>query len=85
VQSGLWSFCFRHRKGEDDLGMVTPLDAVSDILLADVTMRITLRYSKGTKQEYRWLLEAIQDLLDITILFLKRLEVFYINILGSDG
>jgi hypothetical protein len=85
VQSGLWSFRFRHRKGEDGLGMVTPLDAVSDILPADVTTRITLRYSKGTKQEYRWLLEAIQDLPDTTILFLKRLEAFHINILGSDS
>jgi hypothetical protein len=85
VQSGLWSFCFRHRKGEDGLGMVTPLDAVPDVLPADVTTRITLRYSEGAKQEYQRLLEAIQDLPDTTILFLNKLEAFHIELFGSDG
>jgi hypothetical protein len=80
VQSGLWSFFFRHRKGEDGLEMVTPLDAVPDVLPADVTTRITLRYSEEAKQEYARLLEALLDLLDTTILFLQRLRSIHVEV-----
>jgi hypothetical protein len=83
VQSGLWSLSFRHRKGEDGLGMVTPLDATPDTLPADVTTRITLRYSDETKQEYSHLLEAIQDLPGTTILFLQKLRSIHIEVTKS--
>jgi hypothetical protein len=83
VQSGLWSFCFIHRKGEDGLGMATPLDAVPDDLLADVTTRITLRYSEEAKQEYARLLEALLYLPDTTILFLQRLRSIHVEVVQS--
>jgi hypothetical protein len=83
VQSGLWSFRFRHRKGEDGLGMVTPLDATPETLPADVTTRITLRYSDEAKQEYSRLLEAIHNLPDTTILFLQRLRSIHIEVTKS--
>jgi hypothetical protein len=83
VQSGLWSFRFKHQKGEDGLGIVTPLDTVPEALLAGVTMRITLRYADEAKQEFSRLLEAIQDLPDITILFLQRLRSIHIEVSKS--
>jgi hypothetical protein len=83
VQSGLWSFCLRHRKGEDGLGMDTPLDAVPDDLLADVTTRITLRYSEEAKQGYARLLEALLYLPDTTILFLQRLRSIHVEVVQS--
>jgi hypothetical protein len=83
VQSGLWSFRLKHQKGQDGLGMVTPLDAVPEALPAGVTTRITLRYSDEAKQEFSRLLEAIQDLPDTTILFLQRLRSIHIEISKS--
>jgi hypothetical protein len=83
IQSGLWSLCFKHRKGEAGLGMVTPLDAVPEILPSDVTTRITLRYSDEAKQNYPHLLEAIQDLPDTTILFLQKLRRIHIEVSKS--
>lgn len=85
IQSGLWSFCFKHRRGEDGLGMVTPLDESPDDLPAGVTTRITLRYSEEARAEYSRLLEAIQDLPNTTILFLQRLQTFQVNVTDRDG
>jgi hypothetical protein len=53
---------------------------VPDVLLADVTTRITLRYSEEAKQEYARLLEALLDLPDTTILFLQRLRSIYVEV-----
>jgi hypothetical protein len=85
IQSGLWSFYFAHRQGDDGLGMVTPLDAPPAILPRGVTTRITLRYSSEAKQEYPKLLEAVRELPDTIILFLKRLRTFHVNTVGTDG
>ena len=84
IQSGLWSFYFVHRRGEDGLGMVTPLDASPESLPEGVTTRITLRYSEEAKQEYSRLVEAVKDLPDTMILFLQRLLTIHINITGPD-
>jgi hypothetical protein len=85
IQSGLWSFCFQHRRGEDGLGMITPLDIDPEVLPLGVTTRITLRYSVEAKQEYTRLLEAIQDLPHSTIIFLQRLQTIHINITDLDN
>jgi hypothetical protein len=85
IQSGLWSFCFIHHRGEDGLGMVTPLDASQEILPEGVTTRITLQYSDEAKQEYARLVEAVRELPNTTILFLQRLETIHINLTGTDG
>jgi hypothetical protein len=85
IQSGLWSFCFSHRDEEDGLGMVTPLDAAPECLPEGVTTRITLRYSKEAKEEYSRLLEAVKELPDTMILFLRSLRTIYINITDLDS
>jgi hypothetical protein len=85
IQSGWWSFCFRHRNGEDGLGMVTPLDAELDVLPEGVTTRISLQYSEEARQSYQRLVEAVRELPDTTILFLQRLREIHINILDDTG
>jgi hypothetical protein len=85
VQSGLWSFRFRHRQGEDGLGMVTPLEATPEDLPPDVTTRITLRLTSSDSEEYKRLLEAITDMPDTTLLFLRQLPSICIDITHTDG
>lgn len=85
IQSGWWSFCFRHRRGEDGLGMVTPLDAIPAVLPQGVKTRITLRYSQEAKQEYQRLIEAVEELPDTTILFLQRLREIHVNTVDESG
>jgi hypothetical protein len=85
IQSGLWSFRFKHRKGERGLGMVTPLDCEPHVLPGDVTTRITLRYSNEARQEYSRLVEAVKDLPHTMILFLQRLQSIHINIATMDA
>ncbi|KAF1938515.1 hypothetical protein EJ02DRAFT_457780 [Clathrospora elynae] len=85
VQSGVWSFQFRHRRGEDGLGMVTPLEAKPEILPVDVTTRITLRLVNDTSKEYEKLLDAVADMPDTTIFFLRRLRMIHIDTDTSNG
>jgi hypothetical protein len=85
IQSGIWCFCFRHSRGEDGLGMVTPLDASSETLPACVTTRLTLRYSDEAKQEYSRLVDAAKELPDTMIMFLQQLRNIHINITAPDG
>lgn len=65
--------------------MVTPLDTSPENLLRGVVTRITLRYSKEAKKDYARLLEAIQDIPDTVIFFLRRLKMIYINVTGVGG
>ncbi|KAF2875580.1 hypothetical protein BDV95DRAFT_278391 [Massariosphaeria phaeospora] len=74
VQSGVWSFRFEHRRGDNGLGMVTPLEAKSETLPHGVTTKITLSFSQTTRVEYQKLLYAVAELPDTTIFFLHRLE-----------
>lgn len=85
VQSGWWSFCFKHRKGEDGLGMVTPLDAEPNVLPLGVTTRISLKYSDEAREDFQRLIEAVRELPDTTILFLQRLREIHINVLDIAG
>jgi hypothetical protein len=85
IQSGIWSFCFRHSKGEDGLGMVTPLDAQSEVLPTDVTTRLTLRYSDEANQDYSRLVDAAKEMPTTMIMFLQQLRNIHINIITSDG
>ncbi|KAL2441693.1 hypothetical protein ABEF95_016142 [Exophiala dermatitidis] len=45
IQSGLWSFRFEHRQGEEGVGMITPVwTHVTSLLPSNVGTRLTLRY-----------------------------------------
>lgn len=80
IQSGVWSFRFEHHRGEDGLGMVTPLDTKPEILPSDVTTRISLRLTSNAKAEYGNLLDAIADMPDTTLFFLRKLENIKIQV-----
>lgn len=80
IQSGLWSFHFEHHQGEDGLGMVTPLDAEPEELPKDMTTRITLHLTSSAAKDYKRLLEAIADMPDTTLLFLRKLSSLRIEI-----
>ncbi|KAI4683813.1 uncharacterized protein J4E84_006652 [Alternaria hordeiaustralica] len=84
VQSGLWSFRFQHRRGDDGLGMVTPLDAEPVPLPEDVTTRITLRLARDATAEYQGLLNAVASMPDTTLFFLQRLRRFRIHVTNPD-
>ncbi|KAL2441686.1 hypothetical protein ABEF95_016087 [Exophiala dermatitidis] len=45
IQSGLWSFRFEHRQGEEGVGMITPVwTDVTSLLPSNVGTRLALRY-----------------------------------------
>ncbi|KAJ4318583.1 hypothetical protein N0V94_004361 [Neodidymelliopsis sp. IMI 364377] len=85
IQSGLWSFGFKHSKGQRGLGMVTPLDIPPEVLPSDATTRMTLRYSSQAKNQYSRLIGAVRDLPHTMIMFLQRIRTFHIAITTSDG
>ncbi|KAF2637273.1 hypothetical protein P280DRAFT_509902, partial [Massarina eburnea CBS 473.64] len=74
IQSGVWSFQFKHHRGEDGLGMVTPLDTPPESLPPGTSTRITLMLSETTRNEYHRLVGAITEIPSTTILFLRRLQ-----------
>lgn len=84
IQSGLWSFCFKHKKGENGLGMVTPLESAAEKLPNGVTTRITLRYTKEVRQDYQRFLKAIKELPDTIPLFLRKLRKIEITVFDQD-
>ena len=73
VQSMIWSFRFKHRTGQDGIGMVTPLNADPGFVPADTTTRITLRLSSQARTEYHTLLDAVADMSETTIFFIAEI------------
>ncbi|KIW13179.1 hypothetical protein PV08_08366 [Exophiala spinifera] len=80
IKSGHWSFGFKHRKGEDGLGMVAPL-WIDDTapLSKGIGTRLTLRYSDHSTNFAGRLVSEFEKI-PKTIMFalrqLKKLEVF---------
>jgi hypothetical protein len=85
IQSGIWSFSFEHKKGQDGLGMVTPLDAPMETLSQDVTTRFTLHLANTDSTDYQKLLNAIRDVPHTTILFLNKLRTMQFQLTESDA
>jgi hypothetical protein len=55
--------------------MVTPLDAPMEVLPLGITTRITLSLTTDARLEYQKLLDAIADIPETTIFFLRRLKL----------
>jgi hypothetical protein len=85
IQSGVWSFCFEHSRGQSGLGMVTPLDASPTPLAENTTTRITLTLTDTGHAAYEKLVDAVKDLPSTVIFFLQKLENLTIRIERSDG
>jgi hypothetical protein len=85
IQSGLWSFKFEHREGDDGLGMVTPLESIAVDLPTDTTTRITLCLTSRAVEEYTRLLDAVLGLPDTSLFFLRKLSTVQMNLTYKDG
>jgi hypothetical protein len=85
IQSGLWSFKFEHREGDDGLGMVTPLESTAVDLPTDTTTRITLYLTSRADKDYTRLLDAVQDLPDTSLFFLRKLCTIQMDLTCEDG
>ena len=85
IQSGVWSFCFEHSRGQSGLGMVTPMDESPTPLAKNTTTRITLTLTDNGRAAYEKLVDAVEELPDTVIFFLQKLENLTIRIERSDG
>jgi hypothetical protein len=85
IQSGLWSFKFERRERDDGLGMVTPLESTAVDLPTDTTTRITLYLRSRAVKDYARLLDAVLDLPDTSLFFLRKLSTVHMNLTRPDG
>ncbi len=65
--------------------MVTPLDAPHEHLPVGVRTRISLRLSNTTTEMYQRLLDAIHEIPETSILFLRQLAQIKATMTRSDG
>lgn len=86
IQSGLWSFRFEHKKGEDGVGMITPIwTTVNSSLPANTGTRLTLRYSKRGNRFYKRLVSELEEIPATVIFALRRIKRLTIVVNNSDG
>ncbi|KAJ4360929.1 uncharacterized protein N0V89_001498 [Didymosphaeria variabile] len=85
VQSGLWAFRFKHKREDDGLGMVTPLDASPEALPPGVVTRIKLILSDSSASGHQRMLDAIDQIPKTTILHLHNLRVITITTADSES
>jgi hypothetical protein len=78
IQSGPFSFYFKHEKGDSGLGMVTPINEEGESLPKEVTTRITLHLQDPSKSEQH--IRELRDLPDTLLLFLTKIKVLTVII-----
>ena len=87
IQSGKWSFHFKHRRGEDGLGMVTPLwtPPSSEPLPPGVVTRFRLSLTNSDPGALGKLMKEFDNLPD-TLVFatrkVTRVEIIYEDVLA---
>lgn len=74
IQSGLWSFEFKHRKNEDGLGMITPWWTDPNPLPGDVKTRFKLKYTEKDKNMREKLIAEFANLPETVIIFLRTVQ-----------
>lgn len=74
IQSGLWSFQFKHRKNEDGLGMITPLWTDPNTLTGDIKTRFKLKYTGEGKNMREELVAEFAKLPETVIFFLRTIQ-----------
>lgn len=90
VQSGHYSFYFKHRRGDSGLGMAVPIWQDTDVELPTSMTRMTL-FLHDTEGEYhlKQLRETIfaqlSDLQDTSLLFLRNLKKIDLNFYDEEG
>lgn len=89
IQSGNYSFYFKHNKGDLGLGMVLPVWEDANELLPDSLTRITLHlHQEGDSEEIKHLhgtiFKQLSDLEPTCLLFLKNLKQIKLAFFDSD-
>lgn len=86
IHSGLWSFRFEHKRGEDGVGMITPIwtDVVAS-LPSNVGTRCTLRYSDSRGSFYKRLISEFEKLPKTIIFALRQLKRLIVVVESDDG
>ncbi|KAJ6128191.1 hypothetical protein N7471_009408 [Penicillium samsonianum] len=79
IQSGNYTFYFKHEKGDPGLGMVLPVWQDSDEILPDPLTRITLHLHQNGETEdiehlHRTIFKQLNDLEQTCLLFLRNLK-----------
>lgn len=79
IQSGNYTFHFKHQKGDPGLGMVLPVWQDSDEILPDPLTRITLHLHQNGETEdiqhlHRTIFKQLNDLEQTCLLFLRNLK-----------
>ncbi|KAJ4286909.1 hypothetical protein N0V88_007854 [Collariella sp. IMI 366227] len=90
IQSGYFSFFFRHEKGDSGLGMVLPVWKDAEEELPGPLTRMTLHlHQKGDQNELQHLRETIfqqlNDLQETCLLFLGKLKRICVSFYHDDG
>jgi hypothetical protein len=91
IRSGLWSFRFEHRRGQDGVGMVTPIWTTTEDEDESLQLQHGTRYSliyADTRDSFAELLIAEFEKLPKTIIYalrqLERLEIMVENVAGRN-
>ncbi|KAK2748571.1 hypothetical protein FQN57_000706 [Myotisia sp. PD_48] len=83
IQSGPFSFCFQHHKGDTGMGMITPHNQSHDNLPENVTTRLTLFLTHPNQFEER--AKDFAEIPDPLILFLSKLKRISVCIQPTGG
>ncbi|OQE11913.1 hypothetical protein PENFLA_c069G02111 [Penicillium flavigenum] len=89
IQSGNYSFYFKHEKGDPGLGMVLPVWQDSDEVLPDPLTRITLHLHQNGETEdiehlHRTIFKQLDDLEQTCLLFLRNLKEIQVSFYDGD-
>ncbi|KEF61001.1 uncharacterized protein A1O9_02565 [Exophiala aquamarina CBS 119918] len=86
IQSGLWSFRFEHKRGEDGVGMITPMwTNILSSLPSNVGTRCTLRYSDSRDSFHKRLISEFEKLPKTIIFALRQLRKLSVVVETDDG
>lgn len=81
IESGAFSFCFKHSRRDDGLGIVTPIFEDHLGLPGGVRTRMTLTLTNP--HEIGFLIDEFKALPDSSLMFLSKLQVITIAIVRS--
>ncbi|KAK5286430.1 hypothetical protein LTR43_010495 [Exophiala xenobiotica] len=85
IQSGLWSFRFEHKRGEDGVGMVTPIWTEVVPSLPAFGTKCTLRYADTRDSFYRRLISEFERLPKTTIFALRQVTRMVVVVECANG
>lgn len=90
IQSGYFSYCFKHEKGDLGLGMVVPVWQDTDDELPYPLTRMTLYlHEKGDPQDVEYsrqiIFKQLSGLQQICLLFLRNLKRIKVSFHNEDG